>query len=488
MRVDQSRTAAAFALAFIFVLASAAQTITPARSPVENAFLKERPFLQIPGPNPILTTGAKGSWDESMIEQAAVFEDAGTYYLYYHGVPSDHEKWGPGGYRIGVATSSDPLGPWNKYGENPVLDVGTAGSWDDFQVACATIVRVAPEKYYMWYCGKKKEKFSRPYGNYSVGLATASKPTGPWKKYDMNPLLPFFGYVSGVVNVKGKYYLYSEHPIGVRADDYGTISVATADKPEGPWSIWKGNPALALDEIGTWDDAGYSEGGVTYWGGTFHMFFGGAKEYRPRILSQESIGYATSTDGLHFTQYGANPVAAREANPNAAAFGEVRALFKPPFIYLYHTLRYLNAENTPFAKQRTNVLEDLGVQVLVMQRPFRLSMPVITLDQLGGGATTELVNCPPISLQNVSQVSLTAEAEYVADARLGMRVHVFSSYDGLSYDTAAVTTFENDVKPGAVGRKTIELSTHAKFFKVQVENPDQHNHLSNIKVTATLGD
>jgi hypothetical protein len=456
-------------------------------APQQNAFLAQRPFLQIPGPNPILTTGPKGSWDESMIEQAGVFEDAGTYYLYYHGAPVDHAKWGAGGYRIGLATASDPLGPWKKYGNNPVVNVGPAGSWDDFHVACATIMREAPGKYYMWYCGKKKEKFSRPYGNYSIGLATASTPTGPWKKYELNPLLPFFGYVSGVVKAKGKYYLYSEHPIGVRADDYGPVSVATAARPEGPWTVWKGNPALPLDEVGTWDDAGYSDAGATYWGGTFHMFFSGAKEYRPRILSQESVGYASSADGLHFTQYGGNPVAAREANPNAAAFGEVHALFKPPFIYLYHTLRYLKAENAPFADQRPSVLEDLGVQVLVTQRPFRLSMPVVALDDLPGGVTTELGNCPPIGLQNVTHVSLTAESTFSAGAQAGMRVRVFTSYDGLAYDTLAVTTFDNDLKPGAVGRKTIELDTHAKFLKVRVENLDQHDRLSNIRITVTLG-
>jgi len=459
----------------------------PQKARNSNAFLERRPFVHIPGPNPILMSGTEGSWDEGIVEQADVIKDFNTYYMYYHGAPSDKKKWGNVGYQIGLATASNPLGPWTKYGDEPLLGVGPAGSWDDLHVACATVLREAPDKYLMFYCGKKDEKISRPSGNYSIGLATASKPTGPWTRYNKNPIIPFFGYVSSVVRANEKYYLFSAYPVALRADDYSPMSVAIADKPEGPWTILKENPIFPLNEIGAWDDAGYSEGKVTLWEGVFHMFYGGGKEYKPRINTRESIGYAYSFDGLHFTRYGGNPVAAWETNPNAAAFAEVRTLFEPPFIYAYHTLRYIDPAQVPFAKQRTHAIEHIGVQILASQTPFRLAMPVITLESLAGGTSTAIGDCPPISIQTVTQVSLTAECAYKRDARAGMRVHVLSSYDGVSYDTSYLFSFDNDISPGSVGRRTVELNAKVRFFKVLIENLDKDNSLSKIKVTATLG-
>ena len=104
-------------------------------------------FIQIPGPNPVLRRGLKGAWDEDMLEAADAFRDAGTYYFFYHA--RGHGK----GYRLGVASSNHPLGPFQKHGERPILDLGAKGSWDDIHVACALVYRQTEEKYVMWYSG-----------------------------------------------------------------------------------------------------------------------------------------------------------------------------------------------------------------------------------------------------------------------------------------------------------------------------------------------
>lgn len=456
------------------------QALDPgSRAGARNALLEGRPFIQIPGPNPILTSGRKGEWDESVIEACDVIKDFETYYFYYHGVPKDTKRWPGGGYRVGLATAKHPLGPWTKYGTEPVLTLGPEGSWEDRSVACAFILKEAPDKFYMWYSGGGRSK-----KGWSIGLATASKPEGPWKKYGKNPLIEDFGYVGGVVKYQGKYHLYTEHPIGSTAPDYGPIALATADSPEGPWMIYPGNPVIPAGERGAWDDGGYSEAKVTFWDGVFHIFYGAAKEYKPRMLTRESIGYAYSFDGTHFIKYGGNPVARREANPNAAAFSEVHTLFEPPFVYAFHTLRYIDEQKAPMG--RSNI-EDLGVQVLAFQPSFRLPMPVLNLNSLAGGASTKLADCPPISLESVFHVSLTAEASYAQGARAGMRVRVRSSPDGMDFDTADVQVFENDFRPGARCVKTVDLNARVRFIKVIVENLDKSSSLSNVKITATLG-
>ncbi|MCH7558507.1 MAG: hypothetical protein IIB56_13760 [Planctomycetes bacterium] len=429
-------------------------------------------FIQIPGPNPIITPGPDGAWDDGVTEAADAFKDVDTYYFYYHATGAGK------GYRLGVASSTHPLGPFKKHGDKPVLDLGPAGSWDDKYVACAMVLKDGREKYYMWYSGHGSQRQHR---KWSIGLATADHPLGPWKKYDGNPILEDFGYVGGVLKVKGKYHLYSAYPISSTGykGDYSPLALAVAETPEGPYAKYKGNPLMEKGDFGDWDDGGISEAEVLYHGGVFHMFYGGTQLYGPRL---ESIGYAYSLDGYNFTKYLRNPVAVRQANPNAAAFAEVHAIIEPPFIYLYHTLRYEKRNNKSFPW-----FEDLGVQVLVTQRPFSLDMPVLNLERLGPNKSTALADSPPICLGNTTDVTLTAECTYTKKARRPIRVHIRASYDGVNYDTADLTSFYNDFKPGETARRTFELDTKVRFIKVIVENLDESEGVSDVRVIATLG-
>ena len=447
-----------------------------------NDLLQPGCFIQIPGPNPILTPGTGDQWDSGYIETSDAFKDFGTYYLYYHG------SGGGKGYQIGVATSQHPLGPFKKYEGNPIMKTGPEGSWNDEHVACAMILKEGVDRYYMWYSVKSSElnlKREQHHSIFSVGLATADNPLGPWKEYEGNPIMEDFGYVGGVVKVKGKYYLYAEWPIGDTGDDYGPMSVAIADKPEGPWKIWPDNPVMKAGEWGEWDDGGISEAEVIYWAGVFHTFYGGTKLYEPRITSRESIGYAYSFDGLNFIKYGLNPVAGRNANPNAASFSEVHAVFEPPFVYLYHTLRYKQPRHEA-DKKTWPLVEDIGVQVLVLQKHFILDMPVLNLDELGAGESTTLMQCPPVSLAMAEREVLTVEGNYTEKAAKGLIIQLKSSYDGLSYDTTDLFTFEHDFQPGQLVRQSYEINTNARFVKVLLKNPDKGHGVKDLNVIVTL--
>jgi hypothetical protein len=439
--------------------------------------LATRRFIQIPGPNPLMLRGNSGEWDEGSIEGGDIFKDyhegREVYYLYYHGVAGDKLKWPRPGYRIGVATTTQPLGPFNKAPQNPLLDLGPEGAWDDQHVACPCIMKQGPGKYLMWYSG------SRGARRWDIGLATASHPLGPWRKFEGNPILKDFGYVGGVVLAHGKYYMYNEHPIGSTAQDYGPFSLATANDPYGPWEIWEGNPVLAPTGWGAWDDGGYSEAKVVYREGVFHTFYGAAKEHAQRMRTLESIGYAFSRDGYHFCKHVDNPVALREKVPGASAFSEVKCLFEPPFVYLYHTLRYLGSEPPK--------IEDLGVQVLAMSTPFKLNMPVLRLPELGAGVCSDLAACPAINLDGIATLALTVQCGYAEGATAGVRVHVRASADGFSYDTVDWQTFDNVLIPGQVAQRTVEGNVSARFVKLMVENLDLKGSVCDLNVTAVLG-
>lgn len=445
--------------------------------PQRNDFIENGRFLQIPGPNPILSPATdENEWDGKNIEACDAFKDFGTYYLYYHGYGNNSD------YQIGVATSKNPLGPFKKYENNPILKIGKKGDWDEMYVACAMILKEGIDKYYMFYTGRnaKGETGER----WDAGLATAPGPLGPWTPHEGNPLIENFGYVGGVVKVKGKYFLYGEHPRDA-ARDYGPLILATADAPEGPWTMYENNPVLRQGEWGEWDCGGISEAEVLYHSGVFHLFYSGAKPYDPRTLSRESIGYAFSFDGYNWSKYGLNPVATREENPNAAAFAEVHSIIEPPFVYIYHTLRYKEAWR-PDDKKLFPWVEDLGVQVLVTNDDFSLEMPLINLDTLAAGRKILLYETPPINLSGVKRVALTAQCIYSKAAKKPLRLEVVTSPDGLKFDTKPLYAFEHDLENGQTVRQTFEVNTNVKYLKVLVENPDNQG-VSDVEVIATLG-
>ena len=268
---------AAISLAASFL--SVAENVTP-----NTNVLAEKGFTHILGPSPTISPSTQESAvDSLMIESCDVTKDLNTYYWYYHARSRDQKRW-PRGYRICVATAPTPLGPWEKYGNNPILDQGPEGSWDSHSVDGAVVmkqgsygIKGGTEVYYMWYAA------DGPSGRH-IGLATAPTPLGPWKKFAGNPVLRDFGYLGGVVRKDGKFYMFAQHPVG-HGTDQGPLELATADHPEGPWTKFAGNPVMTPGDWGAWDDGGFSESRVRFHEGIFHCFFGGTKLPSWRVLA-----------------------------------------------------------------------------------------------------------------------------------------------------------------------------------------------------------
>ncbi len=435
-----------------------------------NELIEHGPFIQIPGPNPLVRPGGASDWDGAVVEAANIFKDGETYYFYYHGAPKDKEKWPRDGYRIGVASAPHPLGPWTKHDANPIIDLGPVGSWKGLHVACAAVIKEKGDKYYMWYGGMKED--TGEFGRWDIGLATASHPLGPWKQHESNPVLEDFGFTGGVVKVGGKYHMYVVHQIGAASPDSGPICLATADRPEGPWTKYKDNPVIPAGEWGAWDDGGFSEAGMLYHDGVFHCFYSGVKWEK-----LESIGYAYSFDGRNFIKYSGNPIAPRETSPGDSAYAEVHALWEPPFHYVYNTMRY-TADTEP---------EYLGVQILTTQRPFSLRMPVLNIPSLGAAAVTTLADSPPLGLASISHLTLTAKCTYSAQAKKGIRIRVKSSPDNVNYDTTDFFTGTVACEPGQTVQQTFEVGAKVQFIKVLIENLDDKESINNVTITATLG-
>jgi hypothetical protein len=65
----------------------------------------------------VLPLGTAGQWDDAQIANMFVWHEGANWYMLYEADRST------GGWKIGLATASDPAGPWTKYASNPVLTV-----------------------------------------------------------------------------------------------------------------------------------------------------------------------------------------------------------------------------------------------------------------------------------------------------------------------------------------------------------------------------
>ena len=94
--------------------------------------------------NPVLCPSA-GEWDSYAAHWCTVIKDASEYKMWYSGGQDFYS------HRIGYATSPDGIN-WTKYAGNPVLGPQHPGTWDDVQVWFPHVLKLGGA-YCMWYGG-----------------------------------------------------------------------------------------------------------------------------------------------------------------------------------------------------------------------------------------------------------------------------------------------------------------------------------------------
>ncbi len=129
--------------------------------------------------NPVLGPGAAGSWDDNMVNEPTVLFIDSVFHMWYNGhTGSDFSK----DVRIGHATSADGI-TWIKDTlNNPVLDVGPNGAWDDVWISSPSVIFDGSE-YHMWYSG-----YDGIFENIKIGHASSADGI-IWTKDPSNPVL-----------------------------------------------------------------------------------------------------------------------------------------------------------------------------------------------------------------------------------------------------------------------------------------------------------
>jgi predicted GH43/DUF377 family glycosyl hydrolase len=127
--------------------------------------------------NPVLDLGLPGTWEDNLVDEAAVIKDGSSYKMWYSG----HDGLS---YRIGYASAAYGS-RFIKQPSNPVLDTGPAGSWESSRVDFP-FIRHEGGLYKMWYMGAPGPGAE----NSQIGYATSTDGF-VWTRWSGNPVLRF---------------------------------------------------------------------------------------------------------------------------------------------------------------------------------------------------------------------------------------------------------------------------------------------------------
>ncbi|MCK5639295.1 MAG: hypothetical protein KAJ19_00805, partial [Gammaproteobacteria bacterium] len=248
------------------------------------------------GDAPVLELGPAGSWEDYYVTTPYIIEVDDTLRMWYGGCEDANEN-----YAIGYAWSIDGI-TWTKWDNNPVLEVGIAGSWDAKRVAWPE-VQYQNGEYIMWYSGKGN---ANPYDRLKIGVARASDPVH-WVKDTNNPV--FEGSADGswddkhvvvfCVEYDGSEYTmwYSGRQGG------GHYQIGRSFSADGVtnWLRDSSNPIIPNGAVGEWD---YQE----TWGSSLYRVGELVEIFYSGVGTGVAIGLATSSDGDNFTKYPGNPI------------------------------------------------------------------------------------------------------------------------------------------------------------------------------------
>jgi hypothetical protein len=239
--------------------------------------------------NPIMEIGSPGSWNDQGTAFPTVTKDGSTYKMWFAG-SGNSPNW-----EIGYAESTDGI-VWTENPLNPIFTKGSIGSWEGLGVTFPTVLKEGPT-YKMWYTGY----LSREKIGYAESLDGIS-----WTKEPTNPVLDVGSpgswddlYASIPAVIKNG----SEYRMWYRGFDSADYRIGHAASPDGIfWTKHSQNPIMDIGPPGSWEEIHVSAPTVKRFKNIFDMWYVGGDGASFRL------GHAISNDGLNWTRNPSNPV------------------------------------------------------------------------------------------------------------------------------------------------------------------------------------
>lgn len=322
-------------------------------------------FLQLPGENdgttsnfpnlgtlyirdvPVMDDTTSGGWHYNYTGDPWVFEDNGTYYMYFYG------QSGAGVFASGYATS-DNLISWTEYGSNPVFNPGSG--YDSLYAAKPSIVKIG-STYYAYVEAQNGSSVR------SVGYFTASNPGGPWtdKGQIFAPGAEPGGYTTvsleapAVYKNGSTYYLYYSGQLA--SPDYRWLIFYATSTDGVTWT--RQGVAINAGSAGTWNVGGLAPGRIIRVGNYFVMGSNGYNTTSSSVNTEGAsggIGLFYSSDLVSWTQYSRDPLIPSDGQTSSGIFGANWKPYRCQLIDAQGTIWMLfNMSGTYWAGNRANV-------------------------------------------------------------------------------------------------------------------------------------
>lgn len=253
--------------------------------------------------NPVLSSGMQGSWDEGYLSVSSVLPDTinGKSYLrmWFTGGNSNNSE-----VSVGYAISLDiPDLAFTKYVNNPVVELGNDGSFDDALLAGMSVLEQGSIKH-GWYAGYDGSTGTNiGYASSYDGLnwcrqkepVLINGPSGSWDQT--------VNYQPHVIYEGSTYHMW----FAGHAGDNTRNRIGYAASPDGlNWTKHETNPVVSPGDPDDWDGLGVGSPCVLFIEGVYHMWYTGNGD-------SFGIGHASSLDGLNWEKDSLNPVLTTQA-------------------------------------------------------------------------------------------------------------------------------------------------------------------------------
>lgn len=231
------------------------------------------------------------------LDPTVLIDQNGLYHMWFTSL-----AYGSGtSFCISEAFSTDRV-RWFTSFKNPILRPGPLGTFEERGVRSHSVIRDSTG-YKMYYAGFRVST------DHSIGLATSSDGI-TWTKYPGNPILdggPPGAWDSLKVTTASVYFDGATYLMWYTGENGSRPAIGLAASTDGVnWTKYAGNPILAVGPSGAWDDEFVACPKVVKVGGMFHMFYDGNGSAPGTNAAR--IGYAFSSDGMHWTKHEGNPL------------------------------------------------------------------------------------------------------------------------------------------------------------------------------------
>jgi predicted GH43/DUF377 family glycosyl hydrolase len=307
-------------------------------------------------------------WDASGVGFPSVIYNGSSFMMWYEGAS-------PKGEAIGLATSNDGIS-WTRYAHNPVFNGSRGEQWDSNDVFLPYVI-FEDGVYKMWYTGD----------GYSSGnpeqIGYATSPDGiTWTRYSSNPVLgpssmswdAFQVYGATVVHAGSSYIMYfhgqenstpsqgmflSEYGMAASEDGIHWTQTRKAIVPVIPTNGW--DAKRIMQQLGS----------VSYSNGMFVAVYSGenGSEENAGENNTGAIGVATSTDGVHWTPFGGNPIVTPSGNFSSWNWNGWGGDWSPDMVavgnhyYVYYTGEGVNSQDESMDRIGLAILPTSSLQL-----------------------------------------------------------------------------------------------------------------------------